>query len=470
MRFSGESGRAYVTSDSPFFCDEEGDYYALEGAEGRAVKTLRSSVQWRVLNRVRRQIEFSVPDRVKNEICWPVDVVHSRGGVGDGELVGYVLTCMPEGVPISKLYGYFPSMHFGSKVRVAENLCIAVKHAHETGWVVGDMNPRNILVDAGTCRVFIAETGVRLERGKFLGPGTSEWLPVDLQGVDLCSLRSGGHSEESDRYALAVHVFALLSRGWHPMSFARNGSDSIRNLSNERKPEESPRQIAEMSYALPRWDIAKGTYPVRRYRLSSLRFPLRLSRCFRRAFGTGSGRSDSCRQPAEEELLRGLRALGRRPRAMLSMLIDHDARQNEGAGVVTAADEDARDAVLRVGVEAGRADLPISDERVYGRVTLALALLTGLSYCFGSPGRTAPVLAAALEGLGLTTALEYSVGVALAIAGSLAGLACVRVFRQVCGRRKTLTLRSYFIAFVCSVAGSFLLPVACFWMREMAVR
>jgi DNA-binding helix-hairpin-helix protein with protein kinase domain len=104
-------------------------------------------------------------------------------------------------------------------LRVATNLASATHALHDAGYVIGDFNERNVLV-----RNNALVTLVDCDSMQVPGPsGTAflcevfrpEFTAPELLHADLSQQM---RTPESDRFALAVHIYQLLMEGRHPFA------------------------------------------------------------------------------------------------------------------------------------------------------------------------------------------------------------------------------------------------------------
>ncbi len=111
-----------------------------------------------------------------------------------------------------------PMFHYRYLIRTARNLAAAVHALHSRGYVIGDMNESNILVnemalvtlvDTDSFQVPTAERTFRCPVGK------PEFTPPELQSVRF---REIDRKPEHDNFGLAVLVFLLLMEGTHPFA------------------------------------------------------------------------------------------------------------------------------------------------------------------------------------------------------------------------------------------------------------
>jgi DNA-binding helix-hairpin-helix protein with protein kinase domain/Tfp pilus assembly protein PilF len=112
----------------------------------------------------------------------------------------------------------FPEASWAFLIYVAANIARAVAAIHEHGLVIGDVNPKNILVtrkatvyllDVDSFQVSAEGKTYRCEGG------FPEYTPPELQGV---AFRDVDRAQDHDCFGLAVVIFQLLFMGRHPFS------------------------------------------------------------------------------------------------------------------------------------------------------------------------------------------------------------------------------------------------------------
>jgi DNA-binding helix-hairpin-helix protein with protein kinase domain/Tfp pilus assembly protein PilF len=153
--------------------------------------------------------------------AWPIDILRARPG---GDVVGFVMKRINEGKEVHALHSpksrlqTFPEASWSFLVYVAANIVRAIATIHEHGFVIGDVNPKNILVTRRAtiflldCDSFQVSAGGKFYRCE---GGFPEYTPPELQGVALSEVtRAPAH----DSFGLAVAVFQLLFLGRHPFS------------------------------------------------------------------------------------------------------------------------------------------------------------------------------------------------------------------------------------------------------------
>ncbi len=179
-------------------------------------------------------------ERLFNLSAWPVDALRDAP---NGTVVGFVMKkiCGAEEVhtlhsPKSRLQK-FPEASWSFLIYVAANVARAVAAIHEHGLVIGDLNPKNILVtrkatvsllDVDSFQISVDGKTYRCDGG------FPEYTPPELQGV---AFREVDRKQEHDCFGLAVVIFQLLFMGRHPFSgnFLGSGEMSLERAIRESR-------------------------------------------------------------------------------------------------------------------------------------------------------------------------------------------------------------------------------------------
>ncbi len=167
-------------------------------------------------------------DQGHASITWPVDRLLMPSGAGS--VVGYVMPRIHKALPAMEFFNpkarlkQCPLFHFGYLLRTAHNLAAAVRAIHEAGYVVGDLNESNCLVN-NQALVTLVDTDsfqVPAQGHIFRCPvGKPEYTAPEMQGVNF---GDRDRAEEHDNFALAVLIFQLLMQGIHPFAGKFTGS------------------------------------------------------------------------------------------------------------------------------------------------------------------------------------------------------------------------------------------------------
>ncbi|MEA3077712.1 MAG: hypothetical protein QOF60_2620 [Actinomycetota bacterium] len=157
-------------------------------------------------------------------IAWPTELVVGASGSVDGFLMPRI--DLAATVPLFQVYNpasrvaIAPAFTWRYLLRTARNVAAIVDSLHRAGYVVGDINESNllvnrralaVLVDCDSMQVRDPSTGALL-RG---GVGKPEFTAPELHGRDLATT---DRTTASDDFAVAVLVFQLLMEGVHPFA------------------------------------------------------------------------------------------------------------------------------------------------------------------------------------------------------------------------------------------------------------
>jgi DNA-binding helix-hairpin-helix protein with protein kinase domain len=169
-------------------------------------------------------------ERLFNLSAWPVDAL--RDGP-EGEVVGFLMKKVSQAEEVHALHSpksrlqKFPEASWAFLVYVAGNIARAVAAMHEQGYVIGDLNPKNILVTrkATVLLLDVDSFQVRAEGKTYrCEGGFPEYTPPELQGV---AFREVDRRPEHDSFGLAVVIFQLLFMGRHPFSGRYLGAEEM---------------------------------------------------------------------------------------------------------------------------------------------------------------------------------------------------------------------------------------------------
>ncbi|HET7229201.1 MAG TPA: hypothetical protein VFJ16_04330 [Longimicrobium sp.] len=164
-------------------------------------------------------------------IAWPADLLLHPGG-----FAGFLMP-RADGPRLFEFYNPVtrrstaPAFHFGLLHRAGRNLAEAFDALHAAGYVVGDVNESNILVDPRTAAVTLVDADSFQVHDTDAGTvfrsrvGKAEFTPPELQGVSFTDVdRAAAH----DRFGLAVLLFLLLMEGTHPFAVRMHpGADAL---------------------------------------------------------------------------------------------------------------------------------------------------------------------------------------------------------------------------------------------------
>ncbi len=288
--YSGISGNSYRLQSTPFAGGGEGDIYNIEGAVGLVAKIYKADK--RTTERERKlSVMVSIKPSVMEQYAWPLDVLYENG-----QFVGYVMPKISGKEKLRNIYVYDKrkGKPWSLYIAIAKNLAAAVHNVHEIHQVIGDLNPENILVNPNDGMVTLVDTDsyhiADSSRTYRCGVGMPEFIAPELQGIHFPSAPLPTFTPETDRFALAVLIFALLMNGAHPFS-----CKVISGSSSKFQPIDNM-QNGKCAFFQ---DSRSSNMDIPRYAPDLESLPENLQQLFRRAFVSGHG-NPSLRPSAEE--------------------------------------------------------------------------------------------------------------------------------------------------------------------------
>jgi len=155
-------------------------------------------------------------------LAWPTSAVRDAAGV----VIGFRMPAvdLERSVPVFTAYNpdarrdRLTGITWRHLVRTSRNLASVVSALHRAGYVVGDLNESNVLVDRRALVTILDCDSIQVANPAtgevhHCGVARPEFLAPELAGRDLSAT---GRRVHSDRFALAVMVFLLLREGVHP--------------------------------------------------------------------------------------------------------------------------------------------------------------------------------------------------------------------------------------------------------------
>lgn len=288
--YKGYSGKTYRTQDTPFAGGGEGSIYEIVGTSDYVAKIFKQDK--RTMER-ERKLSIMVSNRpsAQEQYAWPMDVLYEKG-----RFAGYLMPRISGKEKLRNIYVYDNrrGKPWSLFVAIAKNLAAAVHNVHGINQVIGDLNPENILVNPRNGMVTLVDTDSYhisdSDRTYRCMVGMAEFVAPELQGIHFPSAPLPTFTKESDRFALAVLIFALLMNGAHPFA--------CRVLSGSASKFQPIDNIKSGWCAFFR-DSCPGNMEIPGYAPDMSALPETIQRLFRRAFVAGN-RTPSMRPAAEE--------------------------------------------------------------------------------------------------------------------------------------------------------------------------
>lgn len=234
----GISRKQYNLEDKPFSSGGEGDVYRIIGSPNLVAKIYHPDRRTRELERKVIHMAKKPPDQsVLNQVAWPLDVIFNT----KGDFYGFVMPKLKMTAELSKVYEY-PSktnITYKQKLILAQNICVVIHAVHNAGYVFGDFNPRNIGIDLQTGLVAFLDTDsyhIVIDREKNQAFRCNVCAPgyAAPELLNKCANHIQTHPEdasrayaatpldtftnETDNFALAIHMFRLLMNGFTPFN------------------------------------------------------------------------------------------------------------------------------------------------------------------------------------------------------------------------------------------------------------
>lgn len=231
----------------------EGRVCAVEGRDGLVAKIYDKSPN--NLQRHKLAAMAKLADTQLTRIAaWPVETLHTTP---DRRIVGFLMPRIEGYHALHQLYGpserqrIFPGSTWATLVATAANLARAFQVVHDHKHLIGDVNERNVLVNADSdVRLIDADSfQVKADGEVFLcDVGVDLFTPPELQGKDVRGIQ---RTQNHDLFGLSVLIFQILFMGRHPYVGRYHGED-------EMTPQ---RAIAESRFAFSRTSGLLGMSP-----------------------------------------------------------------------------------------------------------------------------------------------------------------------------------------------------------------
>ncbi|MBR1554490.1 MAG: hypothetical protein IJ644_03730 [Oscillospiraceae bacterium] len=259
--FKDSRGNWYnVRTESKLATGGEGDIYDIDGRGWQVAKIIHANTPVAKVRRLSDKITkmenyynslgADAKKIISRQITWPEIALFDA----NNNFRGYIMQKVTGHETLDCAYSHSQNVKSNfslkDKVLIARNLCVAVNvlhHFHHV--VVGDFNPRNILVSISKATVYLVDADsfhfqfTRNVNGRTITElypalvGRSEYLPKELvdymksQNAQLDNCPQPTFNRESDLFALAIHIFCLLMNGTHPFAVA-NPAAKVQSVSS----------------------------------------------------------------------------------------------------------------------------------------------------------------------------------------------------------------------------------------------
>jgi len=236
MTYTGIKGSSYQIEPTELKSGGEGAIYRVYGGTSKKVAKIykASKLTQELESKLKYMIGNPPEPSMLNQVAWPLDVLYDAGG----KFCGFVMPELSINAVLKDIYQYPPNVGLTArdKVTIAGNICAVISAVHNAGYVFGDFNPQNIGVDKNSGRVAFLDTDSyhvfdnaknRYYRCKVCADG---YAAPEL--LETCADHAANYSNDSkrlyektplptftretDNFALAIHIYKLLSNGFTP--------------------------------------------------------------------------------------------------------------------------------------------------------------------------------------------------------------------------------------------------------------
>lgn len=163
------------------------------------------------------------------DIAWPLSPLYDK----NGSFIGFGMNRINAKTELDDLYAYPPKNKSAAtlkdRVTCLISLCDVIDRLHQTGQVFGDFNPNNIKIKPDWTVSFVDADSYHVKKsGKeyrcvVCAPGyVAPELIRACKGTSYADCPSVTFTKETDRFALAIHIFRMLMNGCHPFICERH--------------------------------------------------------------------------------------------------------------------------------------------------------------------------------------------------------------------------------------------------------
>ena len=235
MTVTGLNKTTYTLEANPVGSGGEGDIFRVSGTSGKVAKIYKPGVLNKELAEKLVIMLDNPPSKTAlSQVAWPLDLVDDD----KGNYCGFIMPELSINAELGEVYRYPSTLPISAKqkVNIAQNICVAISEVHKSGYVFGDFNPRNIGLDKNTGLVSFLDTDTyhvvapaqnKVYRCNVCAPGyaapellikCSDYIASNpLASKDAYAKTPlPTFTQETDNFALAIHIFKLLMNGYTP--------------------------------------------------------------------------------------------------------------------------------------------------------------------------------------------------------------------------------------------------------------
>lgn len=228
----------------------------------------------------------NAPEKI-DDLGWPESMLFSSNTGAESSFSGFVMKAFRGYHSIGNVYDtdernkIFGSITWNFLFTTARNIAFVVEQLHNSGYILGDINEGNILVDDHAQVAFIDCDSYKIIGNSFgeKTVGMDEYTPPERLKIK----KLGVENIDQERFSLAILLFKILMLGAHPYNVLYSGKGEI--------PLRMENIIACRSI-FSKTKIPPSTPPL-------WVLPDRLLNLFKRAFGPGCSSPDQRPSSAE---------------------------------------------------------------------------------------------------------------------------------------------------------------------------
>lgn len=211
----------YNLENSPFAAGGEGNIHNILDNSSFIAKLYHQDKRTREKERkIETMMQFNqnLPPFL-NDFTWPKEILYDSSG----KFAGYIMPKIQNRKSLQEIYIYGNRINtFEFYVKIALNLCATVNNIHNINQIIGDLNPKNILVNNNAKVIMIDTDSYQIINPSKLyfrcNVAMPEFTAPELQGKHYPSEPLPTFTKESDRFSLAILLFRILMNGAHPFA------------------------------------------------------------------------------------------------------------------------------------------------------------------------------------------------------------------------------------------------------------
>lgn len=307
------SNTVLTLTEPPLSSGGEGAVYSIHGYPDRVAKIYhdpadaqRREGKITAMVNIRQGSGFQ-RSGLARDIAWPMAALYDSRH----RFIGFGMQRIAADTELDDLYVYPPEgrpISIQNRVNILIHLCDVIDRLHTSGQVFGDFNPNNIKVKADGTVNFVDADSYHIHnagqeyRCVVCAPGyvAPEVLRA-CKGSTYADCPGVTFTENSDNFALAIHIFRMLMNGCHPFICERH----LTRAGSAPAPKSTDKRVE--SGETPFFKTIPN-YTTPHYAPDLNAFPPYLRDLFRRAFVDGHTNPD--RRPRAADWKRALTRFG----------------------------------------------------------------------------------------------------------------------------------------------------------------